>query len=354
MEISIHPLVPEQIPFLHQGNTLFILDYRALWESFDYEIPSMWKYENLAPWILKEQTILVNQNSSLLYYENNNNLVTINTWDSAKISLIERAEKSWILQNISFDRIFAFIPHPAIDEFCQKYNKKLSYTYKDFVILNDKIQQKKAVTYTPKRHLIKDFNELQAIPDKHNFYVKRGIWSGWFTVFKLDTLEWNEKFRDLLNTSDERYLEEKEYGECMSIQLCKTDNECVVFWLTKQYIKEEKEFCWAEIININILSKNSFLREKLHTCISNLCEKLLSSYTGFFGIDFIYDEQNQTFWFLEWNIRLTAMTIPTLIHNKNSLQHIFKEDIDKESLKESDLILWYDTAYECCDVLTYT
>lgn len=353
MEISIQPLVPEQIPFLHQENTLFILDYRSLWESFDYDIPSMWKYENLAPWILKEQTILVNQNSSLLHYGNNNHLLTINTWDSAKISLIERAEKSWILQNISFDGIFAFIPHPAIDEFCQRYNKKLSYTYKDFVILNDKIQQKKAVIYTPKWHLIQDFSELQAIPDKHNFYVKRGIWSGWFTVFKLDTLEWNEKFKDLLNTSDERYLEEKEYGECMSIQVCKTDNECIVFWLTKQYIKEEKEFCWAEIIDINLLSKNSFLREKLHTCISNLCEKLLSSYTGFFGIDFIYDEQNQTFWFLEWNIRLTAMTIPTLIHNKNYLQHIFKEDVDKESLKESDLILWYDTAYECCDVLTY-
>jgi hypothetical protein len=33
------------------------------------------------------------------------------------------------------------------------------------------------------------------------------------------------------------------------------------------------------------------------------------------------------------------MTIPTLIYNKNSLQHIFKEDVDKEAIKESDLIL---------------
>lgn len=353
MQVSIYPLVPEEIPFLQQKNALFILDYRSLWESFDYEIPSMWKYENLAPRILKEQAILVNQNSALLHYESNNNLLIINTWDSAKISLIQRAEKSWTLQNIPFDTVFAFIPHPAIDEFCQKHNKKISYAYNDFVMLNDKIQQKKAVTYTPKWHIVQNFNELQSIPDKHNFYVKRGIWSGWFTVFKLDMIEWNEKFRSLLNISDERYLEEKEHGECMSIQLCKTNDECVVFWLTKQYIKEEKEFCWAEILDITTLSKNLFLREKLYTCINELCEELLSSYTGFFGIDFVYDEQNQTFWFLEWNIRLTAMTIPTLIHNKNHLWRTFKEDVDKGSIKQSDLILWYDTVYGCCDVLTY-
>ncbi|MFA7717465.1 MAG: ATP-grasp domain-containing protein, partial [Candidatus Absconditabacterales bacterium] len=223
---------------------------------------------------------------------------------------------------------------------------------KDFIILNNKIQQKRSVRYTPKWHLIENFNELQTIPNKHDFYVKRGIGSGGFTVFKLDTLQGNEKFSDLLNLSDERYLEEKEYGECMSIQLCKTDSQCIVFGLTKQHIKEEKEFCGAEIIDINILSKNLFLREKLHTCINDLCEKLLSSYTGFFGIDFIYDEKNQTFGFLEGNIRLTAMTIPTLIYNKNSLQHIFKEDVDKEAIKESDLILGYDTAYKCYDILT--
>jgi hypothetical protein len=41
-----------------------------------------------------------------------------------------------------------------------------------------------------------------------------------------------------------------------------------------------------------------------------------------------------------------------LIYNKNSLQHIFKEDVDKEAIKESDLILWYDTAYKCYDILT--
>ncbi|MFA7717774.1 MAG: hypothetical protein WC875_03595, partial [Candidatus Absconditabacterales bacterium] len=129
MQISIQPIVPEQIPFLYQQNALFILDYRSLSESFDYEIPSMWKYENLAPWILNGQTILVNQNSSLLHYENNNNLLIINTGDSAKTSLIERAEKSGIVNNMSFDKVFAFIPHPAIDEFCKKYNKALSYTY---------------------------------------------------------------------------------------------------------------------------------------------------------------------------------------------------------------------------------
>lgn len=351
MKISIQALTTEQIPFLNEKGTLFVVDYRSIWESFDYTIPAMWKYENIGPRILKNQKVLVNQFSSLLKYENTNEMVIVNTWTWAKTSIIERAEDLWLIQDISLKKIFAFIPHPAIDIFCSKNNLELSYSYKDFVTFNDKIQQKKIVTYTPKWNIIHDFSELDTIENKSEYYVKRGIGSWWYTVFKLDTLEENRKFKNLLNTSDEWYLEEKIYGDCMSIQVCKTNDECIVFWVTKQYIKSEKEFIWAEILQLDDLEKDAFLRERLHTCISELCNEFLSSYIGFLGIDFIYDKEKKVFWFLEWNIRLTAMTIPTLIHNMKPTYNVFKEDVDIQLVKVSNIVIWYDSTDIICDIL---
>lgn len=351
MKISLQALTPEHIPFLNEKETLFVVDYRSIGESLDYTIPAMWKYENLAPRILKNQKVLVNQFSSLLKYETHNELLITNTWASAKISIIERAEDQWLFQNSSLKKVFAFIPHPAIDIFCSKNNLKLSYSYTDFVSLNDKIQQKKIITYTPKWNIIHNFSELDAIENKGDYYVKRGIGSWWYTVFKLDTLEENKKFKNLLQMSDDWYVEEKVPGDCMSIQVSKIANECVVFWITKQYIKDEKEFVWAEILDLEYIQEDAFLRERLHLCISELCNELLSSYIWFFGIDFIYDKEKKIFWFLEWNIRLTAMTIPTLIHNTKTSYAIFKEDVDMKEIKASDILLWYDSTYVACDIL---
>jgi hypothetical protein len=78
---------------------------------------------------------------------------------------------------MSIKNVFAFIPHPAFDTFCSKKNLKLSYSYRDFVAFNDKIQQKKIVTHTPKWNIIHNFSELDAIQNKADFYVKRGIGS---------------------------------------------------------------------------------------------------------------------------------------------------------------------------------
>lgn len=353
MTISVYPLTADDIPFLRDMDTLFILDYRALWESLEYEIPAMRKYENLAPWILEEQKILVNENASILNYSNINNLFSINTWFSPKISIIERAEKLWILKNIDFKNIFAFIPHPSIDVFSECNSKILSYTYKDFLLLNNKISQKYLVKYTPKWHIIQNKDDLESIKNKEDFYIKRGLGSWWFTVFKLDTLNENKKFEELLKQNqDLRYIEERVCGQCMSIQLCKTNEDVVIFWLTKQYIKDWKEFYWAQILTLSELTNDTFLKERLLQCITDLFDGLLWSYNGFFGIDFIYDKEKKIFGFLEWNIRLTAMTIPTLLHNKDTEYNVFKEDIDEKDLKEKNIILWYDKKYKCYDILT--
>ena len=353
MEILIEQLVPTEIAFLNDKDNLFILDYRAIWESFDYEIPSMRKYENIAPWILENQNILVNQNASFLRYKNKNNLIQVDTWKTAKISIIKRVENFWNFKNIYFKNIFAFIPHPEIDKFCKDNKKNLFYTYEDFLLFNNKISQKSVVKYTPQWKLIKDFQDISTLNNKQNFYVKRSLWSWWFTVFKADKIQQNNKFSNLLKDWWNRYIEEKVDGLSMSIQIYKDKNKCVIFWLTRQEIKNEKEFCWAELLNLNFLKEDKFLKQRLIDCVEKLSNKLLSSYVWFFWIDFIYDKQNKVFWFLEWNIRLTTMTIPTLIYNNNPLYNIFKEDVRKELLKPSDMILWYDTIYDCYDILTF-
>lgn len=79
MKINYFPLTADQIPFLNNQKALFLLDYRILGESLEYEIPSMRKYENLLPWILINQNIAVNQYSKELHYVNTNYLLLAKT-----------------------------------------------------------------------------------------------------------------------------------------------------------------------------------------------------------------------------------------------------------------------------------
>lgn len=53
----------------------------------------MRKYENLLPWILKGQNILVNQYAQQLPYSNTNNLIVVETGSIAKKALITRREE---------------------------------------------------------------------------------------------------------------------------------------------------------------------------------------------------------------------------------------------------------------------
>jgi len=79
MTISLHPLTPQDIESLHDPKALYILDYRALGESMDYDIPAMRKYENLAPRILTNQHVLVNEHAAELNYPHPNHLHVIPT-----------------------------------------------------------------------------------------------------------------------------------------------------------------------------------------------------------------------------------------------------------------------------------
>ena len=61
MNIEINKLTPQKCKVLQNSKAIYICDFRALGESFDHEIPAMWKYENIAPWILHDRYVTVNE-----------------------------------------------------------------------------------------------------------------------------------------------------------------------------------------------------------------------------------------------------------------------------------------------------
>lgn len=351
MKINYFPLTADQIPFLNNQKALFLLDYRILGESLEYEIPSMRKYENLLPWILINQNIAVNQYSKELHYVNTNYLLLAKTWESAKESVIKRIEKDHNDFLHELNSIIAFVPHPDVDKFCIDFWKTNYYSYENFLKYNNKLAQKQLVSQTPQWKRIHSLQELSSLSDPQGWYIKRAIGSWGFTVFKVDSILNNKEFNELFISPEERYLEKSEDWIWMSIQILKEGQEITVFALTEQCIKNEKEFYWAKMLPLSMIENNIFLKNFIEQTITELSAWLLSSYQGFWGIDFIYHKDKQKFFFLEWNIRLTAMTIPTLLHNQNSQFYAFYEDLTKEEISNiPHRIIGYDSFYDCYDV----
>lgn len=348
--ITILPLVSNQIKFLNNKNWLFLLDYRVLGESLEYEIPSMRKYENLLPWILEDQNILVNQYARKLKYNFHNNLIIVETGETARKSLIERYIE--LNSEMPIDYFVDFIPHPELDVLEEQYNKSCFYRYSDFLKFNNKLLQKELVSNTPEWKMCTSFDDITFLEDKNQRYVKRMCWSGWFTVFEASLLDNSNEFKELFKVPNEWYIERYASWKGMSIQLLKEDQNNCIFWITQQFVKDGKEFYGAECLPLSILVKDVFLKNNLEKTIEELSNTLLKEYQGFRGIDFIYDKQGQRFFFLEANVRLTSMTIPTLLYNQNIEYSCFYEDQMISDLKDKDYkILSYDATYDCYDVL---
>ncbi|MCX6730065.1 MAG: hypothetical protein NT058_01015 [Candidatus Portnoybacteria bacterium] len=68
--ITKKKLKSKDINFLQNKKALYVSDFRAISESMDYKIPTMWKYENLFPWILNNQNVVVNEDGNNLNYSN--------------------------------------------------------------------------------------------------------------------------------------------------------------------------------------------------------------------------------------------------------------------------------------------
>lgn len=350
--IKFKQLIPEQIEFLKEDNFIYLLDYRALGESLEYEIPSMRKYENILPWILNGQNIFVNQYAKQLNYPNNNNLIIVETESIAKKALITRREEQKLTLPKTLAWFINFVPHPELDNLSKKYDKSCFYLYSDFLKFNNKIEQKKIVSHTPEWKIVSSYSDIVSLENKQKWYIKRNCWSGGFTVFKCDSVESSTAFKELFNNPEEWYLEKAVDWLAMSVQILIEKNCVSVFWLTRQFVRDEKEFCGAQCLPLTLLEEDLFLRKELLKTIDELTSGLLSGYQGFWGIDFIYDREKEVYYFLEANVRLTAMTIPTLLYNQDPSFSLFYEDLTNDALQGKEYkVLSYDEAYDCYDVL---
>ena len=199
---------------------------------------------------------------------------------------------------------------------------------------NNKIIQKKTIKRNTLEFIIvQDFTHLKNILAKDNeFFLKRNLGSGGFTSFDCTKI----KIKDFKKFNFKEkgklcfYLERKIYGTPFSIQLYKDKNKIIAFGYTKQITEDGYFFKGNEILDLKNFKEIEFLRDILEQG-----KTLFKHYNGFFGLDFIF---NNKAYFLEFNVRLTAATIPVLLTNAFGWkQSVYLENETK--LKKNDLIL---------------
>ncbi len=334
--ITKKKLKSKDINFLQNKKALYVSDFRAISESMDYKIPTMWKYENLFPWILNNQSVVVNEDGNNLNYSNKNKLILVSKNDDPRKSTFERIE-SEMLEGIS-DLIVA-IPHPEADILAKRHNLKLNYDYPDFLEKNDKFEQKDLLgRLTPKWFKIESSKEIDSLSiDGRGGFIKRRQGSGGFTVFDVLEIKDNKNFQMLFkNNPLDWYFEDRAEGRSCSVQCVKEKTNIFIFGFSEQQIINGHYFVGSKILSIDNINENLF--QALTGCINRL-SPLLDDYEGFFGIDFIMDDKNNL-QILEANIRMTAATIPTLIANDLEYNSaLFMEDAKLNEIQADDLIL---------------
>lgn len=342
--ITKKTLKPINMGFLHNKNTLYTVDFRVIGESMDYEIPAMWKYENLLPWIINAQNITVNEDNKKLAYPFYNNLVVVpkGKTSNSKVSIYERLQQQGIDSKIS--KLWVAVPHPEADILAQQRGFILNYYYGDFLKRNDKFEQKKLLAeLTPTWKIIQSQSDLLLLFDgNQKGFIKRRCGSGGFTVFDITNIKENKKFLSLFQDDPLNwYFEQFICGKSYSIQCVKgARGEVKIFGFSEQQIAENKYFIGSKILDLNDLSEKIF--NKLKQGINQL-KPLLENYEGFFGLDFILDKFKKVH-ILEANIRLTAVTIPTLFANMREVKKaIYMEDVKLSSIRANDIALAYDT-----------
>lgn len=327
--ITFAELIPTDIPELNVNDTLYSLDFRAISEDMFYKIPTMLKYENLLPWVLEKKTILVNEHHHKIAYPNQNSLLCITADDDPRISIYKRLEKSNFPNG--FKRLYVGIPHPDADEIANDLGITISYKYTEFEELNDKIKQKLLFAeQTPRWFLVDPKKNKQE--DFLGCYLKRQRGSGGYTIFSPNEIS---KGSYQIDSKQDWYAEDLCLGLSCSVQVHKNlCGEYTIFGFSEQSIENEKHFSGAKLKRLDLLKANH--REQLSLIISK-CSNFLERYSGFFGIDFIIDN-NDIIQALEMNVRITAMTIPTLVFNGTREQEMFFSE-DAETASPNDIVL---------------
>lgn len=351
MKIIFEPLKSAEIPELNNSDSLYICDFRALGESFEYEIPAMWKYENLTPWIISQGYAAVNEDYQDIHYKFKKKLVIAKKDKSPKISLINRVANNNHFKKLEVSNVYTFVPHPDIDNICRQFNLHLNYSYRTFQKFNNKIAQKRLFkNSTPNWEVVNRDSLIKQLDEHKRFFIKRSYGFGGYSVIVSEDVDPNKI--DFEN--HEWYIESFEIGEPMSFQCYKRDNCYTVFGFCSQIIENNKNFIGGKVLNYNETLKDTYLKEAINEFIANL-DNLIKEYNGFLGVDFLYNKSTNKINFLESNVRLTAMTIPTLLSNdiNNSKSAVFHEDLTSPRNTRDSLKIAIDTYDNTYDLLEF-
>ena len=325
---------------------------RSIGESMDYNIPAMWKYENLMPWILKDKFTAVND-TSRMRYANKNRFLHLAKGHDSKISVYQKLFIIPLPDEVN--GLWVGVPHPDADRMARVKKLKINYTYKDFLKRNDKLQQKILLEkQTPLWNQVKNIKKLNAILGKSpRGYLKRKHGSGGFTVFDTQAAGTNKKFKELYNkNASDWFFEEYVEGASCSIQCLKYKgkDEVTVFGYAEQILAEGKYFIGSKIKSLDDLNTQVF--KQLSMAIQRL-SPLLQGYEGFFGLDFIVTSDEKVF-VLEANVRLTAVTIPTLLTNcVAGKKALYREDVKGKMTKKGVVVLAVDQSNNSVDTLEF-
>lgn len=324
-------LLPEEIGFLRDESSLFVFDFRITGDRLGVDIPFMWKYENLLPWILKDKFVAVNEDYLDLDYFQNNKFLMAPKGVAAKKSIFDRLKKIDIPSNVT--KLWVAVPHPNADCLAKEKNLEINFKYADYKKLNDKLRQKELLDeLTPNWFEIEDKRDLAFFTAQKGF-IKNSQGAGGCTVFKASDVLKDDEFKYLyaLKSSD-WFWEEFTKGDPCSIQCVKEKNKITVFGYSKQLIENDSEYHGSEIYPLSKLSDEIF--NQLKTVIKRL-GPLLKDYQGFFGIDFMLTPNNKVY-VLEANIRTTSVTVPTLLFNSTGAKKaVFKEDNEGKKYKKA-------------------
>ncbi len=331
MKIKYEKLTPEKIEEFRDKNTLYSFDFRALGEELFMEIPEMRKYENLVKWVVKNVPHTINESE-----ENFEKRIKLSHAPLSKTTIYSRLNGVKLSNKIK--KLWVAVPHPDSDLLALEKNLEVNYTHFLFEKLNDKLYQKKFLeNLSPDFIEINSFYELKKILERDNkFFLKKRHGSGSFTSYDCE----KKSFKDLSSNEfiskhfsrGDFFLERKIIGKPLSVQVFKKNEEYIIFGFTEQFFDENGFYIGNIIYSPEHISDKKFIEE-----VISKVEFMLRDYNGFFGIDFMKEDsgKNQV---LELNVRVTAVTVPTLVSNeKGFAKSQYLENV--KNVEKGDVIL---------------
>lgn len=352
--IHFAKLTLDDIPFLHEDHTLISVDFRATGESLSLPIPAMFKYENLSQWLVSTRlpgtsAVVVNNAIELSDKQlKGAQMVTVDLADTEVTSVYDRLGNP--PEGIKY--LWVAVPHPAADAYARRHKLAISNTYDDFLRLNDKLAQKEYLgTFAPEHRLFTSDAEFRAALKKPTGFVKHRHGAGGYKVVPPDRTARQDYATQLGSDADYRewYEEEAAAGEPYSVQAVRDGNgKITIFGYTKQMV-EGTIYVGGEVYNLSDMP--DVVRRQLEQVTVGI-QPFLKGYRGFFGIDFML-QPDQSLLVLELNVRMTAITIPTLLGNDTGTNSSvsYQEDVPLETLHSHDIVLARDAIGQTADIM---